>query len=113
MSVVVLTLRFLIVIVLYTREHHMPHYTKKIQISLTQEQHRALLKVAARERKDVEVIVREAVERTCLAQDQTETVRHAATVLLELARQAETRAPEDYQDWEEEYARVKWSNHGG
>ncbi len=40
-----------------------------------------------------------------------ETVRQAATALLELASKAETMAPEDYQDWEEEYARLKWADH--
>lgn len=40
-----------------------------------------------------------------------EAVRQAASKLLELARKAETVAPERYQDWEEEYARLKWSNH--
>ena len=85
----------------------------KIQISLTQEQHRSLLEVAAKEHKDIEVIVREALERTCLARHQTETVRHAATALLTLASQADTPPPEDYQAWEEEYGRVKWAGHGG
>ena len=41
-----------------------------------------------------------------------ETVRQAATALLELASKAETVAPEDYQDWEKEYARLKWADHG-
>ena len=91
----------------------MPRYPKKIEISLTQEQHRALVEVAAKEHKDVEVVVREALERTCFAQPKTETVRQAATALLELASQADTPAPEDYREWEEEYARVKWAGHGG
>ncbi len=91
----------------------MPHYPKKIQVSLTSEQHRALVEIAAKEHKDVEVIVRESLERTCLAQRKTETVRHAATALLELASKADTPAPEDYREWEEEYARVKWCRHGG
>ena len=90
----------------------MSHYPKKIQISLTQEQHRALLEVAAKEHKEPEVIVREALERTCFSQRKTETVRHAATALLELASQADTPAPEDYREWEDEYARMKWAGHG-
>ena len=91
----------------------MPRYPKKIEVSLTQEQHRALAEVAAKEHKDVEVVVREALERTCLARCKAETVRHAATVLLELASQANTEVPEDYQGWEEEYAQLKWVGHGG
>ncbi len=91
----------------------MHSYPKKIQISLTQDQHRALVEIATKEHKDIEVIIRESLERTCLARRKAETVRQAATTLLELASKADTEAPEHYQTWEEEYARMKWSNHGG
>ena len=108
-----LTLRFSLATLRSERQSPMPRYPKKIQISLTQEQHRSLLEVAAKEHKDIEIIVREALERTCLARHQTETARNAATALLKLASQADTPPPEDYQAWEEEYGRVKWAGHGG
>ena len=91
----------------------MPHHTKKIEVSLTQEQHHALVEVAAKEHKDIEAIIREAVEQTCLARHKNETVRQAATALLELARRTDTPAPENYRNWEDEYARLKWAGQGG
>ena len=61
----------------------------------------------------MDIIVREALERICLVLHKQGTVRQAATALLELARQTDTPAPQEYRKWEEEYARVKWSGHDG
>lgn len=89
----------------------MSRYTKKVQVLLTEEQYRDLAAIAAKERKKIGV-VREALERTGLVDHQRERIRQAATELLELAKTADTAPPEDYQEWEQEYSRLKWAGHG-
>ena len=90
----------------------MSRYTKKVQVLLTEEQYRELSTLAAQEHKKVGVIVREAVEQTCLAKNKQERIRQAATELLELSKTAEVEPPADYHEWEEEYSRLKWAGHG-
>lgn len=90
----------------------MSRYTKKVQVLLTEEQYRDLAAIAAQERKKIGVVVREALERTGLVDHQRERIRQAATELLELAKTADTAPPEDYQEWEQEYSRLKWAGHG-
>lgn len=87
-------------------------YTKKIQVSLTEDQYRELTAIAAKQHKKIGVVVREAVEQTCLAAQQRQRIRHAATELLELAKTADAEPPADYHEWEEEYSRLKWVGHG-
>jgi hypothetical protein len=87
----------------------MSRYTKKVQVLLTEEQYRELVDIAAREHKKIGVVVREALEQTCLADQQRERIRQAAAELLELAKTADTVPPKDYHDWEEEYSRLKWA----
>ena len=90
----------------------MSHYTKKVQVLLTEEQYRDLAGIAAKERKRIGAVVREALEQTCLAAHQRERIRRAATELLDLAKTADAVPPEDYHEWEEEYSRLKWAGHG-
>lgn len=90
----------------------MSRYTKKVQVALSEEQYRDLADIAARERKKIGVVVREALEQICAADRQRERIRRAATELLELAKTAEAELPEDYQEWEEEYSRLKWAGQG-
>jgi hypothetical protein len=90
----------------------MSRYTKKVQVPLTEEQYYTLADIAAREHKKIGVIVREMLEQTCLADQQQERIRRAATELLELAKTADAVPPEDYHEWEEEYSRLKWAGHG-
>ena len=90
----------------------MSRYTKKIQVSLTEEQYRALARLAAQEHKKIGVVVRETLERTCLVDQQHERIRQAATKLLELAKTADAEPPGDYHEWEKEYSRLKWAGHG-
>lgn len=90
----------------------MSRYTKKVQVLLTEEQYRDLSTLAAQEHKKVGVIVREALEQTCLANRQRERIRHAAAQLLALSKTAEVEPPADYHEWEEEYAELKWAGHG-
>ena len=81
----------------------MSRYTRKIQVALTEEQYRELSTLAAQEHKKVGVIVREAVEQTCLASSKQERIRQAAAQLLELAKTVDVEPPENCQKWEEEY----------
>ncbi|MGE0683382.1 MAG: hypothetical protein AB7P69_21085 [Candidatus Binatia bacterium] len=56
----------------------MSRYTKKVQALLTEEQYRDLVHIAAKEHKKLGVVVREALEKTCLrkhrAQDKAEAM---------------------------------------
>ena len=90
----------------------MSRYTKKVQVSLTEEQYQYLLEMAEKEHKKIGALIREVVERTYLADHQRERTRRAAIELLELAEKAGVEAPKDYHEWEKEYARLKWSGHG-
>ena len=90
----------------------MSRYTKKVQVALTEEQYRELADIAAKQHKKIGVIVREMLEQTCLADQQQERIRRAATELLELAKTADAVPPEDYHEWAEEYSRLKWAGHG-
>lgn len=90
----------------------MSRYTKKVQVLLTEEQYRELSTPAAQEHKKIGVIVRKALEQTCLADQQHQRIRQAATKLLELAKTADATPPGDYHEWEEEYSRLKWAGHG-
>lgn len=86
-------------------------YTKKVQVLLTEDQYRELADLAARERKKIGTIVREALEQTCLATQKRQRIRQAAAELLELAKTADAEPPADHHEWEEEYSRLKWSGH--
>jgi hypothetical protein len=90
----------------------MSRYTKKVQVLLTEEQYCDLAAIATKENKRIGVVVREALEQTCLAAHQQERIRRAATELLELAKTADAEPPADYHQWEEEYSRLKWAGHG-
>ena len=87
----------------------MSRYTKKVQVLLTEEQYRDLVHIAVKEHKKIGVVVREALEQTCLhkrrAQEKAEVIR-----ALLSAEPAD--APEDYHEWEEEYSRLKWAGDG-
>jgi len=90
----------------------MSRYTRKVEVRLTEEQYRELAGIAAKERKRIGAVVREALEQTYLADSQKARIRRAATALLAMAKTADTVPPEDYHEWEEEYSRLKWAGHG-
>lgn len=87
----------------------MSRYTKKVQVLLTEEQYRELSTLAAQEHKKIGVIVREALEKTCLRKHRAQEKAEAMRVLL-AAEPAEV--PDDYHEWEEEYSRLKWAGDG-
>jgi len=87
----------------------MSRYTKKVQISLTEEQYQALAALAARDHKTIGVVVREAVESTYLQQHRAQEKAEAMRSLL-AAEPADV--PDDYHEWEDEYSRLKWAGDG-
>jgi hypothetical protein len=84
----------------------MSRYTKKVQVLLTEEQYRELVDIAAREHKKIGVVVREALEHTCLRKQRAQEKAEAIRALL-AAEPADV--PEDYQEWEDQYLREKYT----
>jgi hypothetical protein len=87
----------------------MSRYTKKIQVTLTEEQYRELSMLAAHEHKKIGVVVREALEQTYLRKHRAQEKAEAMRALL-AAKPA--LVPDDYHEWEEEYSRLKWAGDG-
>lgn len=84
----------------------MPRYTKKIQVLFSEEQHRDLASIAHRERKKLGTLVREAVLEYHLKKAKQAKVAEAVDRLLSLP---ETPVPENWEDWESEYQKKKYS----
>ena len=87
----------------------MSRYTKKVHVALTEEQYRVLADIAAKEHKKIGVVVREALAQTCLRKQRAQEKAEAIRALLSMEA---TNVPDDYQEWEEEYSRLKWAGHG-
>ena len=83
--------------------------TRTIQIAVSEEQYQVLAALADREHKTVEVVVKEALEQTCLRKHRAQEKAEAMRALL-AAEPAP--APNDYHEWEEEYSRLKWAGDG-
>jgi hypothetical protein len=83
----------------------MSRYTKKVQVLLTEEQYRALVDIAAKEHKKIGVVVREALEQTCLRNQRAQEKAEAIRALLAAEP---TDVPEDYHEWEDRYLREKY-----
>jgi metal-responsive CopG/Arc/MetJ family transcriptional regulator len=84
----------------------MPKYLKKIQVLLTEEQFKELDDIAARQKKKLGALVREAIEEHHLKKNKQHQIAEAVDRLLSLP---EVSAPEDYQQWEAEYLKGKYS----
>lgn len=87
----------------------MSRYTRKVEVRLTEEQYRELAGIAAKERKRIGAVVREALEQTCLRKQRAQ---EKAEVIRSLLSMEATDVSEDYHEWEEEYSRLKWAGHG-
>ena len=74
--------------------------TRKIQVTLNEEQYEQLYEIARRDDKKLAAVVRESIEQYCLAPD---TERRKRAALDDLFGLEPTPVPEDYGDWEEEY----------
>lgn len=77
--------------------------TRKVQVTLEEDQYEILAEIAERDGKKIAAVVRESIERYCLAPESKLAKRQALEELLSL----EAPAPEDYRDWEREYAVLK------
>jgi len=77
--------------------------TRKVQVTLEETQYESLARIAERDGKKMAAVVRESIERYCLAPETKQAKREALEVLLSLA----APVPEDYRDWEREYAALK------
>lgn len=75
--------------------------TRKVQVTLEEEQYERLAEIARRENKGLAGVVRESIERYCLAPEAERRKRAALDDLLTLEP---TPVPEDYADWEREYS---------
>ncbi len=84
----------------------MPKYQKKIQVLLTEEQFRDLEEIAAQQKKKLGALVREAIEEYHLKQANQRRISNAVDRLLSLPEQP---VPENYQAWEAEYKKTKYS----
>ncbi len=84
----------------------MPKYLKKIQVLVTEKQYKELEEIASKQKKKLGTLVREAIEEYHLKKRKEREVAEAVDRLLSLP---EVDAPEDYQEWEGEYLKNKYS----
>jgi ABC-type thiamine transport system substrate-binding protein len=84
----------------------MPRYDKKIQVLFSEEQFRDLEVLASREHKKLGALVREAVVEYHLKKDKQRRIAEAVDRLL---AQPETPVPENWEEWEAEYQKKKYS----
>ena len=84
----------------------MPKYNKKIQVLLTDDQFRDLVEIADQHKKKLGVLVREAIEEYHLKEAKQHRISKAVDRLLALP---EADVPENYQEWEAEYQKGKYS----
>jgi hypothetical protein len=84
----------------------MPRYAKKIQVLFSEDQFRDLETLASREHKKLGALVREAVVEYHLKKAKQRQITEAVDRLLALP---ETPAPENWEEWESEYLKKKYS----
>ena len=84
----------------------MPRYAKKIQVLVSEDQFRDLETLASREHKKLGALVREAVVEYHLKKAKQRQITEAVDRLLALP---ETPAPENWEEWESEYLKKKYS----
>lgn len=75
--------------------------TKKVQVTLEEADYERLAEIARRENKKLAGVVRESIERYCLAPEAERQKRNALDDLLALEP---TPVPDDYADWERQYS---------
>jgi hypothetical protein len=83
-----------------------PKYGKKIQVLVTEDQYRELEEIASKDHKKLGTLVREAVVEYHLKTAKKRRIADAVDQLLSLP---EVETPQDYQEWEAEYLRNKYS----
>ena len=73
---------------------------------VTEDQYRELEEIASKEHKKLGTLVRDAVVEYHLKKNKQRRIAEAVDRLLSLP---EVEAPQDYQEWEAEYLRKKYS----
>jgi metal-responsive CopG/Arc/MetJ family transcriptional regulator len=84
----------------------MARYSKKVQVLLTEQQLKDLEEIASRNHKKLGALIREAIEEYHLKKNKQQKIAEAVDRLLALP---EAPVPEDYQKWEAEYLKGKYS----
>jgi hypothetical protein len=84
----------------------MAKYSRKIQVLLTDQQFQDLAEIAAQQKVKLGTLVRKAIDEYYLQKKKEREIAAAVDRLLSLP---ETAVPEDYQEWEAEYLRGKYS----
>ena len=79
-------------------------YTKKAQALLTEEEYRTLEEVSARTKKKRGTLIREAIQKVYVEEKKRAEIEASVDRLLSLPP---VSVPEDYRQWEEEYAKLK------
>ncbi len=84
----------------------MPKYNKKVQVLLTEEQFQGLVEIASQQKEKLGALVRKAIEECYLNNLNQRRISTAVDRLLSLP---ELPSPENYQEWEAEYQKNKYS----
>jgi hypothetical protein len=84
----------------------MPKYLKKVQVLLTETQYKDLEEIASKQKRKLGTLVREAIEEYHLKKKKEREIADAADRILSMP---EVPVPEDYQEWEKEYLKKKYS----
>ena len=85
----------------------MPRYLKKIQVLLTETQYKDLEEIASNRKKKLGTLVREAVVEYHVKRKKEREIAEAVDRILSMP---DLPVPEDYQEWEKEYLKNKYSN---
>ena len=78
--------------------------TKKIQVTLEEDQYEFLAEIARRRNKKLAAVVRESIEKYCLS---PETEQKKKRALEELSSAEQVPVPEKYEDWKRQYGSLK------
>jgi len=78
--------------------------TKKIQVTLEEDQYESLAEIARRRNKKLAAVVRESIEKYCLS---PETEQKKKRALEELSSVEQVPVPEKYEDWKRQYGALK------
>lgn len=85
----------------------MPRYLKKIQVLLTETQYKDLEEIASKQKKKLGTLVREAVVEYHIKKKKEREIAEAVDRILSMP---DVPAAEDYQEWEKEYLKSKYSS---
>lgn len=80
-------------------------YTRKAQVLLTEKEYKTLEEFSAKTKKKLGTLIREAVDKVYVEEKRQAQIKDSIDNLLSLPP---TPAPENYQQWEEEYLKLKY-----